>query len=146
MNKLTGRQFRLPTEAEWEYAARGGRSNGKTYSGSNDIETVAWYKSNSVTKYKSGKSLLPHSVKSKSPNELGLYDMSGNVYEWCQDWYDSDYYKKSPSINPQGPICDFGRVCRGGCSVNEASECRVAARYFFEPKDKVFFVGLRLAL
>lgn len=96
MNELTGKQFRLPTKAEWEFAARGGNSSqGYKYSGSNNIDDVVWYESNSNSN--------THEVGTKAPNELGLYDMSGNVFEWCQDWYDRNYYSSSPSKNPKGP-------------------------------------------
>ena len=108
LNAMTGKHFRLPTEAEWEYAARGGnRSRGYKYAGSNDLNSVAWYEDNSGNQ--------THEVGSKQPNELGLYDMSGNVTEWCQDWYDSKYYSSSPQSNPQGPSSGtYYRVIRGG--------------------------------
>ena len=96
LQKLTGKKFRLPTEAEWEYAARGGnRSRGYKYSGSNNRDEVAWYYSNSGNE--------PHAVATKKANELGIYDMSGNVCEWCSDWYGEDYYSSSPQVNPTGP-------------------------------------------
>ena len=105
LNRLTGKTFRLPTEAQWEYAARGGnKSKGYKYSGSNNIDEVAWYCNNS------GGST--HPVGTKSPNELGIYDMSGNVWEWCQDWYGK--YSKDSQTNPQGPSSGSNRVRRGG--------------------------------
>ena len=106
LNTITGQNFRLPTEAEWEFAARGGnKSEGYKYSGSNDINDVAWYKSNSSDK--------THPVASKAPNELGLYDMSGNVSEWCSDWYAS-YNEIDSSIDPTGgPQSWYGKVYRG---------------------------------
>ena len=114
LNALTGQNFRLPTEAEWEYAARGGsKSQGYEYSGSNNLDDVAWYDSNSGDK--------THDVATKKPNELGLFDMSGNVLEWCQDWYGRDYYSSSPSSNPTGPASGSYRVQRGGSWYDFAS-------------------------
>jgi len=128
LNQLTGKRYRLPTEAEWEYAARGGnRSKGYEYSGSNDIRLVAWYSDNSDTE--------THPVGRKRPNELGIYDMTGNVYEWCNDWYDEDYYKKSPKNNPQGPSNGTRRVMRGGVYNFFPKFCRIALRSYFTPSD-----------
>ena len=139
LNSKTGMNFRLPTEAEWEYAARGGnRSNKTQYSGSSNIYNVAWYDSNSGS--------TTHPVNGKSPNELGLYDMSGNVWEWCYDWYSSDYYSNSPHNNPQGPSSGSGRVLRGGSWSYFAQYCRVAFRYCFGPDYRSCNIGLRLAL
>ena len=139
LNQLTGKTFRLPTEAEWEFAARGGvQSKGYTYSGSNSIEDVAWYTSNSGS--------TTHEVATKAPNELGLYDMSGNVWEWCQDWYGSDYYSTSVVNNPTGPSSGSRRVGRGGCWRNLATYCRVANRDYYSPTGTYSFLGLRLAL
>jgi formylglycine-generating enzyme required for sulfatase activity len=139
LNQLTGRTFRLPTEAEWEYAARGGnKSRGYKYAGSNDIGSVAWYNGNSGEK--------THPVGQKQANELGIYDMSGNVYEWCQDWYDNEYYSKSPSNNPCNNISASQRVYRGGCWERDAWYCRVAFRSCCVPDDSDNGLGLRLAL
>ena len=133
-----GRQFRLPTEAEWEYAARGGnKSNGCKYSGSNSISTVAWYDGNSGD--------TTHPVKQKASNELGLYDMSGNVYEWCSDWYGSNYYSSSPQNNPKGPGSGSDRVLRGGSWSNYEQNCRSAYRRSCVPGPHDTCYGLRLA-
>jgi len=105
LNSRSQKTYRLPTEAEWEYAARSGGKREK-YAGSNSPDSVAWYSSNS------GDST--HPVGRKSPNGLGLYDMSGNVWEWCLDWYSKDYYDSSPRHNPRGPESGLKRVIRGG--------------------------------
>lgn len=139
LNELTGKNFRLPTEAEWEYAARGGKhSQGYKYAGSNDLDSVAWYNDNSNNQ--------THNVKQKQPNELGLYDMTGNMWEWCNDWYDFSYYGNSPEHNPQGPDSGYFRVLRGGCWFNSARCCRLSIRNFNYPGFSFDFYGLRLAL
>ena len=136
LNELTGMSFRLPTEAEWEFAARGGNSSqGYKYAGSNTVGDVAWYYSNSSSK--------THPVATKSPNELGLYDMSGNVWEWCQDWYGS--YSSSAQTDPVGPSSGSNRVLRGGSWNSLARYCRVAYRNSTTPSDRYFSLGLRLA-
>ena len=137
LNELTGKNFRLPTEAEWEYAARGGNeSQGYKYSGSNTIGNVAWYDGNS--------SLATHNVKTKSPNELGIYDMSGNVYEWCEDWYGN--YSSGSQTNPAGPSAGSHRVCRGGGWLYDAGSCRVSGRSCSNPANRHSYLGLRLCL
>ncbi len=137
LNQLTGRNFRLPTEAEWEYAARGGnRSQGYKYAGSNIIDDVAWYSGNSGS--------TTHPVATKTPNELGLYDMSGNVYEWCQDWY--GYYSSDAQTNPTGPTSGSNRVLRGGSWGSGARYCRVSDRGHSTPASTGYNLGLRLAL
>ena len=137
LNQKTGKNFRLPTEAEWEYAARGGKkSKGYKYSGSDNIGSVAWYTDNSGSK--------THPVKGKSPNELGLYDMSGNVYEWCSDWYGN--YSSGSQTNPQGPLSGSNRVLRGGCWNNSARRCRVSYRYYLDSYITFNYFGFRLAL
>ena len=137
LNSLTGRNFRLPTEAEWEFACRGGNnSRGYKYSGSNDPDAVAWYRDNSGGQ--------THPVATKAPNELGIYDMSGNVLEWCSDWY-ADYTAYSQT-NPKGPQSGSYRVFRGGCCFNFARDCRSSIRSGSPPTGRNRNIGLRLAL
>ena len=136
LNQLTGQQFRLPTEAEWEYAARGGnRSQGYKYAGSNTIGDVAWYGNYSPS--------TTSPIGTKQANELGLYDMSGNVWEWCQDWYGS--YSSDAQNNPTGPVSGSYRVFRGGGWYNGARDCRVSSRGYNTPSDRTSLRGLRLA-
>ena len=137
LNGLTGKKFRLPTEAEWEYAARGGKkSRGYQYSGSSNIFDVAWYDGNSGSK--------THPVGTKQANELGIYDMSGNVWEWCQDWYDS--YVSSSQTNPTGVVSGSRRVFRGGSWRSGARYCRSSCRINFTPDDRDRSLGFRLVL
>ena len=137
LNQKTGKTFRLPTEAEWEYAARGGnKSKGYKYAGSNTIDDVAWYDDNSNFK--------THPVKTKQPNELGIYDMSGNVWEWCSDWYGD--YTSEAQTNPQGPSSGSDRVARGGSWGSDARFCRVSLRYSGSPSSRANSLGFRLAL
>lgn len=136
LSELTGKRYVLPTEAQWEYAARGGnQSNDYIYSGSNNIDEVAKYGSNG-----GGHS----NVKRKKPNELGIYDMSGNVYEWCSDWYSSSSYSSSSQTNPQGPSSGSARVLRGGSWYDNASYCRVAFRNYNSPSYTINFYGFRV--
>gem|GEM_PF-2941523 len=146
LNEKTGKKFRLPTEAEWEYAARGGKSGGTKYSGSDNIDDVAVYYDNSYKLGSNNSAYGTHQVKSQKPNTLGIYDMSGNVWEWCNDWYASDYYKNSPSNNPQGPSSGSRRVLRGGSWSHSANFCRVANRSRDYPGIRNYNYGLRLAL
>ena len=137
LNSITGKTFRLPTEAEWEYAARGGKkSRGYQYSGSNNLSDVAWYTDNSGSK--------THTVGSKQANELGIYDMSGNVYEWCQDWKGS--YSSSSQVNPTGDNSGSYRVGRGGSWSYAARICRSSYRIGYTPGYRYDNLGLRLVL
>ncbi len=138
LNSITGRNFRLPTEAEWEFAARGGNcSMGYKYSGSDNIDSVAWFDGNSGGK--------THPVAQKRANELGLYDMTGNVYEKCSDWYED--YGDAPQSNPNGPFSGSARVCRGGSWAAKTIYCRVSYRSTIGPtKDGRTGIGFRLAL
>ena len=147
LNDLTGKNFRLPTEAEWEYAARGGnKSQGYKYAGSNDINTVTWYWDNIPSQSSGTDGYGTQPVATKAHNELGLYDMSGNVREWCQDWYSSSYYSNSPTVNPTGPTSGSDRVFRGGSWIDYAWCCRVSNRSSIFPSGADAFLGLRLAL
>lgn len=137
LNSATGSSFRLPTEAEWEFAARGGnQSRGYKFSGSNTIDNVAWCSSNS-----NGQT---HDVATKAANELGLYDMSGNVQEWCNDWYDRMYSSLSQT-NPTGPTIGDFRVFRGGNWHDDDNNCCVSDRGNYTPWSHYFVIGLRLA-
>ncbi len=137
LNTLTGKKYRLPTEAEWEYAARGGKlSKGYKYAGSNDINEVAWCHENSNGKI--------HPVKEKKPNELGIYDMSGNVWEWCNDWYADYRLNEAYSKNPQGPDGGKHKVIRGGSWYDYAEGCLVADRSSWLPDGRHCSVGFRL--
>jgi formylglycine-generating enzyme required for sulfatase activity len=137
LNRLTGKRYRLPTEAEWEYAARGGnKSRGYTYSGSDNLDEVAWYNENSGDE--------SHAVGQKQANELGLYDMTGNVWEWCSDWYSSDYYGQSSTSNPQGASSGSYRVYRGGGWLSYAPRCRSAYRKNDSPSTHSIDLGFRL--
>ena len=137
LNELTGKRYRLPTEAEWEYAARGGSSSkGYLYAGGSKIDEVAWFRYNSGDK--------THPVGGKKPNELGLYDMSGNVYEWCSDRRGS--YTSGTKSNPTGPASGYYRVIRGGSWVESAGGCRVSNRFINAPGYRNWGLGFRLCL
>lgn len=143
LNQLTNTDwvFRLPTEAEWEYAARGGQKNsGKIYAGSDYIVDVAWRGFSSTSYYDH----TTNAVKGKQPNELGLYDMSGNVWEWCQDWYGE--YKDDSVTNPIGPLDGIRRVFRGGSNYSAFKNCRVSYRESNDPGKRFIDVGFRLCL
>ena len=144
LNQLTkgrrpkGKDFRIPTEAEWEYAARGGQSGGYKYSGSDAVGLVAWYNSNA-----NGKT---HHVKSLNPNALGVFDMSGNVSEWTSDWFDANYYERSEQYNPCNKVRSQQMAGRGGSFVSQPRNCRVSDRHYYSPKERSGHLGLRLAL
>jgi len=136
LNILTGKNYRLPTEAEWEFAARGGvKSKGYKYSGSNNIDEVAWYSENSNKKTRR--------VGTKTPNELGIYDMSGNVFEWCSDWLGE--YSETTQTNPQGPSSGKDRIIRGGDYLNNTSRARISSRVAWLPGFSPNDFGFRLA-
>jgi len=140
LNNRSGAAFRLPTEAEWEYAARS-RGKDKLYSGTRGEESLprfAWYRGNSDRQ--------THMVGLKKPNSLGLYDMSGNVWEWCSDWYDDSYYANSARNNPQGPDSGVYRVIRGGEWELPASLTRTTYREGEKPNVRRSDIGFRLAL
>ena len=140
LNQLTGMCYRLPTEAEWEYAARGGlQSKGFKFSGGNALDEIAWYEGNS--KYETS------DVMKKIPNELGLYDMSGNVWEWCQDWYNNKFYSTKQATNPICMTSGLGRVIRGGSwSYNPSTFFRVSYRYHTDQHSSAMNMGFRLVL
>ena len=135
LNDKTGQSYRLPTEAEWEYAARSGGKPEK-YSGGGDVDAVAWYQSTSGGKTRH--------VGTKAPNGLGIHDMSGNVWEWVQDWYDGGYYSGSPRDNPKGPSSGTHRIGRGGSWYNDATFCRSTNRYRYAPEIRDDFLGFRI--
>lgn len=170
---MTGQNFRLLTEAEWEYAARGG-TNTSLYNGENinikgannspNLDKLAWYGGNCGQNYTASAGCNvskgcdisgwnekqyndskggTHPVGLKQPNAYGLYDMLGNVYEWCQDWYGD--YSSGSQTNPQGPSSGSFRVSRGGCWLNHAMNCRVSCRNYGFPDDRFNYIGFRLA-
>ncbi|MBP3763442.1 MAG: SUMF1/EgtB/PvdO family nonheme iron enzyme [Bacteroidales bacterium] len=139
LSEMTGKTFALPTEAQWEYAARGGHKAPATatlYAGGDDIEAVAWYGGNSDSK--------THAVGTKAPNALGLYDMSGNVWEWCADWYGD--YSADAVTDPAGPSTGSNRVLRGGSWFNSARICRASFRDYYYPINRSYILGFRVVL
>ncbi len=136
LDSITGKKYRLPTEAEWEYAARGGiKSKGYKYCGSNNIDEVGWYFENSNNTI--------HNVGLKKANELGIFDMCGNVWELCSDWYDENYYRVSPKQNPKGVVKGPGNSARGGSCIRHEEDCRDSFR---EWSSELTGLGFRLAL
>ncbi len=145
LNELTGKTFRLPTEAEWEYAARGGnKSQGYKYAGSNNVGDVAWYIANIPSQTSGDSGYGTQTIATKAPNELGLYDMSGNVWEWCQDWY--DYYSSDAQTNPTGPSIGATVMFRGGSWQHGFQSCRVSMRNHCGEMVTDNYIGFRLAL
>ena len=145
LNQLTGETFRLPTEAEWEFAARGGNKSQKyRYSGSSNIQDVAWFWNSIPSQQIGTPGYGTQPVATKAPNELGLYDMSGNVWEWCQDWYGT--YSSDDQINPTGPSWGSFRIFRGGSWSRSSESCRVAYRNYTYPSTSDDTMGFRLAL
>ena len=137
LTELTGKVFRMPTEAEWEFAARGGEGGVRLlFAGSNDADEVAWYYENSDGR--------PHTVATKLPNSLGIYDMSGNVLEWCQDFY--YHYSSDPQVNPVGPESGYTNVVRGGGWDWDYMSCRVTCRNSYDPNERANNLGLRIAM
>jgi formylglycine-generating enzyme required for sulfatase activity len=137
LNYITGKNYALPTEAEWEFAARGGIKSLKTkYAGSNDVNEVAWHQDNSDT--------ITQQVGMKKPNELGIYDMSGNVWEWCSDYYGDKYYQVSDSQNPKGPDYALLKVIRGGSVKYTPKHCLVSYRTFNNNINYLEDCGVRL--
>ncbi|GHV68884.1 hypothetical protein FACS1894199_16810 [Bacteroidia bacterium] len=137
LNAATGKQYRLPTEAEWEYAARGGnKSQNYKYSGSHNLSNVDWFNDNSDDR--------PHPVGTKLANELGIHDMSGNVCEWCSDWF--GIYSSSQQQDPMGASSGSARVYRGGSWGGSATHCRVSNRAYDAPSSRYYDLGFRLVL
>ncbi|MEI8278586.1 MAG: formylglycine-generating enzyme family protein [Bacteroidota bacterium] len=138
LNEQTGQHYRLPTEAEWEYAAKGGnKSQHYKYSGSDDLDAVSWNAMNSNNK--------PHPVGQKKANELGIYDMTGNVWEWCSDWFDANYYRNTAYENPKGPNSGKAKVLRGGAWGFKAPYCTTSYRSLITPDYQSSLFGFRLA-
>lgn len=139
LSAQAGKKYRLPTEAEWEYAARGGnKADGTKYAGSDNIDEVAWNVSNGKSDETS------YSVGMKRPNGLGLYDMTGNVWEWCSDWFGESYYSISSTVNPRGPSYGSNRVIRGGSWYDDALYCRVSSRHCGMPDIRLSAFGFRI--
>ena len=138
LNNRSGRNYRLPTEAEWEYAARSGGKMDKWAGTSSEsrIGDFAWFDANAEHR--------PHQAGEKKPNGLGIYDLTGNVWEWVQDWHNDNYYKNSPKDNPQGPNDGTDRVLRGGSWLDSPKDTRTLLRFFYAPAKNFKSVGVRL--
>jgi formylglycine-generating enzyme required for sulfatase activity len=136
LSRETGLTWRLPTEAEWEFAARGGQN--QRFAGSDSLDAVGWYSANSGSS--------TQAVGQKAANGYGLHDMNGNVWEWCSDWFGSDYYESSPQDNPKGPPSGSGRVLRGGSWGHQARYCRTTHRHNRRPDARNYYNGFRLVL
>jgi len=140
LNRLTGKNYRLPSEAQWEFAARSGGKH-EQWGGTSDTREVgafAWLAENAGQK--------THPVGSKRPNGLGLFDMTGNLWQWCSDWFDEEYYRHSPEKNPQGPASGNNRVLRGGSWNDAAASSRASERWSYLPVSSYYNFGLRLVL
>ncbi len=143
LSQKTGKKYALPTEGQWEFAARGGvKSKGYKYSGSDAVGDVAWYYDNSYNLGENHPDYGTHAVGTKAANELGIYDMSGNVWEWCADWYGS--YSSDAATNPSGPNSGSYRVLRGSSWSGSGGSCRVSIRYNFKPDVHGSYVGFRV--
>jgi len=158
LNKITSKKYRLPTESEWEYATRGGHkmsSMSFKYSGGNSIDKRAWYWRNSgdtllISRFNNelveSNNCRIRRVGELEANQLGIHDMSGNVWEWCSDWYDAGYYMEAPLKNPLGPEAGKTKVCRGGGYTSKARFCKNGFRFSFPPNQSYDYLGFRLVL
>jgi len=143
LSSRDGRTYSLPTEAQWEYACRAGTATAYCFgNSSSSLGTYAWYYGNASDVDEE----YAHEVGQKRPNAWGLYDMHGNVWEWCQDWYDNDYYENSPGSDPRGPSSGSRRVFRGGSWRLNPRYCRSAYRYSDSPENRNFILGFRVTI